>query len=153
MPKGIFLDKIYRRLIDRFINIGFSTIEIFNVIFNGEERILTFRHLELIVKKLSDPDNSLFRESYLIGSIHRGGRPLALAEEERIFWVDFVLDHKYELVREMRNTFIEIYYGDNNNDDDGKNFFCLSTAFSELHKAELSRKVMVRKHIRRNDIL
>ena len=86
-----------------------------------------------------------FRAHYLLGPHGHPGRPRLLSYGERSLIRQMAVETKSFKISDLRREFAELYYG---NPQQGCSE---STLWRTLRRADLSRKTMERRHIRRDD--
>ena len=109
MPKGVALSFQFRFLIYRRFIAGFTPLEIFELIFGSETNFISFRHLQLLSRKiLSDP---LFTKSYICGPLKKTGRKSLMSVGEKNVLVEWIALDSTKILNIMHRDFIAMYHG------------------------------------------
>ena len=144
MPKGVALSLQFRILIYRRVQAGFSARQIFDLVFGSEDLIISYRHLKLLHSRLlHDEDFSRF---YTCGPLKKTGRNTIMSVAEKNILVACVALNSTRILQIMKRDFIALYHG-----NVGENPYSLSTFNREMHRANLSVKIIERRNIQCND--
>jgi hypothetical protein len=140
MPKGKYLSDSDRFNIHRHLLTLNCTVD--DIFYRDTEKI-SFLHLQKLCARLLNP---IFADSFLCGTKKRLGRKRLLNREELILIPEIALEMQHKPIRKMWRKFIDMYY-----QNPLEQHLSLSTFKRTLKDAGLTRKVMERRHIFRDD--
>jgi transposase len=147
MPKGIYINNTNRNHIYRHaVLFDLSAEDIYARLFQNNEITMTLDYLRNLVKLLKTDNN--FALNYIMGPATTNGKQDMLSDFEKGFLRQLVIDIKFARLSQMRNNFINSYYGE---EYQGR-LLSLSTFQRVVHRERLSRKVIQRQHILRDDV-
>ena len=146
MPRGVPLNKVDREHVSyHVLDLGLSAEEIFIRLFEGDIRKISLCYLQKLCSQIKMENG--FRDAYALGPYAKPGRKSNISLTEKLVMLDIALQHPTWTEAVVRQHFVTTYYENQEVDH-----LSVSSVHRVICRADISRKVVERRHILRDDI-